>query len=430
MFSFGNFKHNEIADLIRNKDPLGLDPDIEKGNQSSNITNNQPDNSTNKEIPSKDEAIMPEESNMVHDAIPHYLKAGNCNNSANTNKEDEGTPTLQVNSKSRPIRSISSDNLAKKMSFKSFEDVQQSQKRSRTNSCKTSEENEINGGNPGLSKDPNFLSKPSNSEEIIQQFNDKTKEIIKMMASLHFSTIDLRNKLSQGYTNNVNLITQVTTRNYQLGQSQGQGQVQMEIYPPAQMCWREIRGFLHKEMNLRIKSSFYDAISNNEIYPAWTIAFQPPPNLMTSIHQIEAIVSLQKTQAKDMLKTLSLMSSDEAKNCEERADSTTQALKTYYQQPAASQYNLDEALNALVTITERSQKLVHEEQQKKFLELSYKPSLALYSGCPENFMPEHIKNQRLQPFQPSPRRGVNPDPSQGELSNVNKRPRRPNHIFI
>ena len=205
MFSFGDFNCKEIADLIGNKDPLGLNSDIEKSNVSANTANNQQDNSINNEIPSKDKAIMPEESNMVHDAIPHYLKAGNCNNSANTNKEEEGTPTLQVNSKSRPIRSISIGNLAKKMSFKSFKDIQKSQKRSHTNSHETSE-NEIDGGNPGSSKDPNFSSKPSNSEAIILQFNGKIKEIIKTMASLHFSTIDLRNKLSQGCTNNVNPI--------------------------------------------------------------------------------------------------------------------------------------------------------------------------------------------------------------------------------
>ena len=81
--------------------------------------------------------------------------------------------------------------------------------------------------------------------------------------------------LSQGHiNNNIPIITQVTPGNYQPGQ--GQGQVRVEIYPPAQTCWREIRGFLHKEMNLRIKSSFYDALTNNEIYPAWTIAFQSP----------------------------------------------------------------------------------------------------------------------------------------------------------
>ena len=92
----------------------------------------------------------------------------------------------------------------------------------------------------------------------------KTNEIIKTMAGLHFSTTDLRNKLSQGHiNNNLPIITQVTLGNV----SQGQGQVRVEIYLPAQSCWREIRGFLHKEMNLRIKSSFYETLSKSDIYP-------------------------------------------------------------------------------------------------------------------------------------------------------------------
>ena len=119
MFSFGNFNHQEIADLIGNKDPLGLNSDT-MSNVSSNTTNNQQDNCINNAIPSQDKAVMLDESNMAQDAIPHYLKAGNCNNSANTCKEEEVTPTLQVNSKSRSIRSISSGNLAKKMSLKAL----------------------------------------------------------------------------------------------------------------------------------------------------------------------------------------------------------------------------------------------------------------------------------------------------------------------
>ena len=199
MLSFGNFKKNEIANVIGNKDPLGLYPDTDQSNHSFDTLINETNNSKTKEIPSRDEAMLPEETNMAQGAIPHYLRAGNCNNGANTNKDEEGTPTSQVNPKSRHIRSISSGNLSKKMSFKSFKNIQQSRKRSQTNSCKTSEENEINNGNPGLSKDPNFTS---NSDEIIDQFNTKTKEIIKTMASLHFSTIDLRNKISQGCINN------------------------------------------------------------------------------------------------------------------------------------------------------------------------------------------------------------------------------------
>ena len=165
-------------------------------------------------------------------------------------------------------------------------------------------------------------------------------------------------------------------------------------------------------MNLRIKSSFYELLSKNEIYPPWTIAFQPPPNLMTNPHHIETIVSLRKNQAKDMLRTLSLMSSEEANNCKERADASNQALRAYYQQSAASQYNLNETLDALVTLTDRSQKLVHAEQQKKFLELGNKPSMALYTGCPDQFIPDQIRNQRLQPFCP-PRERSQSRPTQG-----------------
>ena len=101
-----------------------------------------------------------------------------------------------------------------------------------------------------------------------------------------------------------------------------------------------------------------------------------------------------------MLRTLSLMSSEAANNCKERADASTQALSAYYQQPIASQHNLIEALDVLLTLTDRSQKLVHAEQQKKFLEFSNKPSLALYTGCPDQFMPDQTKNQRLLPFLP------------------------------
>ena len=115
-----------------------------------------------------------------------------------------------------------------------------------------------------------------------------------------------------------------------------------------------------------------------------------------------------------MLRTLSLMSSEEANNCKDRVDASTQALRAYYQQSTASQYNLNEALDALVTLTDRTQKLVHAEQQKKFLELSNKPSLTHYTGCPEQFVPDQIKNQRLQPFLPPPRDRSQSRPAQGK----------------
>ena len=114
----------------------------------------------------------------------------------------------------------------------------------------------------------------SNSNELLDQFNTKTKEIIKGLHELHFSTKYVRNKLNSGRVNRVNngcpIITQVTGRNNistSTTTTTTSNQVRVDIYPPGQTCWQEIRGFLHKEMNLCIKAAYYLALINNEIYP-------------------------------------------------------------------------------------------------------------------------------------------------------------------
>ena len=140
----------------------------------------------------------------------------NTNNNADSKPEEskeDSIPTLQVNTRS------STGNLSRKVSFKSFENVTQSHNRSRTNS-----RNEI----AGTSSDPilNNVANSSNSDEIIDQFNNKTTEIIKAMGELHFSTIDLRNKLTKRANNIHPIITQVPGR-------EANTQVKVDIYPPS-----------------------------------------------------------------------------------------------------------------------------------------------------------------------------------------------------
>ena len=226
--TFGDFKPNEFSQLINNNDPLGLNEDIE-----SYFTS---EGSNSKATMS--EASEPKASSMEYDAIPHYLKMTssmaslnnqenehinpniqeNINNNADSkaeeNKKEDSLPISQVNTRS------STGNLSRKVSFKSFETIMQSRKRSRTNSC-----DEI----PGTSSDP-IINIPilSNADEIIDQFNNKTTEITIAMGELHFSTIDLRNKLSKGRTNNnCPIIIQVTGW-------EAITQVNVDIYPPVQ----------------------------------------------------------------------------------------------------------------------------------------------------------------------------------------------------
>ena len=56
------------------------------------------------------------------------------------------------------------------------------------------------------------------------------------------------------------------------------------------------------------------------------------------------------------MSVLSKMSTQEADECKNRDNASMQALKACYQQLGAAQYNFNEALDALVTLTDRCQK--------------------------------------------------------------------------
>ena len=80
----------------------------------------------------------------------------------------------------------------------------------------------------------NNLTIQSKSNALIDEFNIKTREITKAKQGLHFSTIDLRSKLSRGcITNNHPIITQIMAGNNAATATQAR----VEIYPPAQSCW-------------------------------------------------------------------------------------------------------------------------------------------------------------------------------------------------
>ena len=97
LVSFGDFKPNELSQLMENKDPLDLNSDTE-----SYSTNNNSDIESYSTINAQ---INAEKSILEYDAIPHYLKmvsalkASNINNNADSNKkkEKDTSPTLQVN---------------------------------------------------------------------------------------------------------------------------------------------------------------------------------------------------------------------------------------------------------------------------------------------------------------------------------------------
>ena len=171
--SFGDFKPNELYQLIENKDPLGLNSGIESYSTKNNSDIESYSTVNNAE----------EQSKVEYDAIPHYLKlasnlkASNINNNADSNSsmEKENTsPTLQVNpinnSINRPLHSVSSGNLAQNVSFKSLKNIQQSHKRCNTNSCK-----DKIPGTSDQNLNPNLILR-CDSNELIEDLIQKLKK--------------------------------------------------------------------------------------------------------------------------------------------------------------------------------------------------------------------------------------------------------------
>ena len=171
--SFCDFKSNEISELIWNKDPLGLNSDMESyksaKSDKSEVLSKTSDSDKDADL----------ETKMEYNGIPHYLKsAANLNNSTDINKDntENTSSTLQINNPviNRLTHSVSSGNLARTTSFKSLENIQQSCKRSHANSHEIYMDENLGTSDEILQ---NNLTIQSKSNECIEDFNIKINEI-------------------------------------------------------------------------------------------------------------------------------------------------------------------------------------------------------------------------------------------------------------
>ena len=115
--------------------------------------------------------------------------------------------------------------------------------------------------------------------------------------------------------------------------------------------------------------------------------------LITTTH-VDNIVNFYSHQTSKTLKVMVHMSKSEEDSCKERSDAAPQPLK-------ASGYNLDVALQAILTVIERRRKSIHVAQMK-FAELCKTLLIHLFVGIPDKLVPEVIRAQRKPFGQPLP----------------------------
>ena len=91
----------------------------------------------------------------------------------------------------------------------------------------------------------------------------------------------------------------------------------------------------------------------------------------------------------------------EAHNCSKRSDAHTAALRSYYAQNGVSAYNLDEPLEALLTLNGRSKRSCIPDCQKRYVKLSRTPILSLFVSLGDGIIPLTMTKQTVFSDNPS-----------------------------
>ena len=144
------------------------------------------------------------------------------------------------------------------------------------------------------------------------------------MKGLQIRNNDLRNKHTQGSTNtntNYPIIVQVTDVNTTTQH------MKVNTYTSSNPAGKIKGGMFSQRDEFMYKDIILLGPGKDNIFPPWMERLQPLPNLLKSKRQTTTIVCFRRAQAKEIL------SGPETTEWKSRADTATQVLGTYYQQP-------------------------------------------------------------------------------------------------
>ena len=105
-------------------------------------------------------------------------------------------------------------------------------------------------------------------------------------------------------------------------------------------------------------------------------------SLLNSEESVEALVGFRKQQAGQNLRMLADLQYKELERLDNEISATMVSLKVHYESPAAQGYNIEDALNSLVTFMQRAKEVESAEMSKKFNSVMLAPKAALWMKLP------------------------------------------------
>ena len=191
-----------------------------------------------------------------------------------------------------------------------------------------------------------------------------------------------------------------------------QDRLDIRIYQPALMVWRELRNMLGREVVLRLRLNSMDAIMAEHLYPNWSVSYSPPSGLITTQAQAEEVVELRRRMARMQIELNMEFTRTELRCLSERITALKASLAAIYRTPMAKDFNLESAIDGAVYLANRERGKAFAEICRRLSAMRVAPEEALWRDLPD--------------FVDVPQRAIRPPDAQPPTSpNQNAGSRRP-----
>ena len=152
------------------------------------------------------------------------------------------------------------------------------------------------------------------------------------------------------------------------------------VYPPAEQAWENFRSMASSRLSCATKAKFFKTLADEEIFPDWTICYNPPREVIISQASWEKVVETRKENATSMLMAQAELYTLKAENAKVQANAYLSAMKDVYRSANPGEYNMQAAIKAALDSAENTRAETYKTYLVKYQNLAPRAQEFLYKG--------------------------------------------------
>ncbi len=164
-----------------------------------------------------------------------------------------------------------------------------------------------------------------------------------------------------------------------------QERLNFTLFPGAEDKWKELRSLEGRRVVLELRARYNEQLLQTGHYPNWTVRYDPQANLLNTQQAVDEVIAHRQNQANQNLERQASLYKIEAERVKIQAEAALAGLNVLYNKPEAINYNFNEALNAIVILTERTRDIEWRELNRRWSAIHAAPLAALWEGIPPQY---------------------------------------------